>query len=124
MPNPIFHVKCKLDGVDAVLAVQTHGNRSVTPDVPIVRTREQAVAHVRKLAETHRIEDESGVRYVHHIDGAGDEHTITDICKPEEVQIAEPGNSPRARAAGTPAEIAEIAGAPDGAANRSRKPRP
>lgn len=80
MANPIFRVKCKIDGEEHTIDVQTHGNRSTHPSVPVIRTKEQALAHVKGMSETHRFEEDDGtVRHAAHIDGNGDEHTITDI---------------------------------------------
>jgi hypothetical protein len=109
MANPIFRVKCKIDGEEHTIDVQTHGNRA-HPHCPIVLTPEHAVAHVKKLAENHRIDNGDGTfRYVSHIDAGGDEHTITDI-DPVAVVVT-PAMYGRIQAAGTPEQIAEIAGA-------------
>lgn len=122
MANPMFHVPCKIDGKEVKLGVQTHGNRA-HPHCPIIRTEAQAEEHVRKLSQLHALDNETGeeidpaiapagsFRYVHHIDGEGNEHTITDIGKAYRV---DPKNNTRINTPGAPtaAQVHELADAP------------
>src|SRR5512146_1736038 len=113
MQNPLFVVRCKIDGKPMCIGVQTHGSGSKHPMVPVIRTAEQAYEHVVRMSRTHEIEEEDGtVRYVHHIDAEGEEHCITDIEK-DTVEIMTPeklATLERTRA-GTAEDVAAIAAA-------------
>ena len=107
MAGKHFVVRCLIDGQPHpvtkqpyLLHVMTHGKAS-HPTHKVIKTKEDALAHFQSAATTHRIEDEDGVRFVSHIDGEGNEHTISEIEEVEEYDPAVHGTDagdPKARA--------------------------
>lgn len=94
MSNPLFAVKCKIDGNPTTIHVQTHGDKMGHPSLKVVRTEADAVEHIHKLAMNHWIDDNAGGGYFcAHIDAEGEEHFITDI--ETDTVVRNPSNPPK-----------------------------
>ncbi len=90
MEKKHFVSRCLIDGQPNpatgepyLIHVVTHG-RKAHEEHHTIKTADDALLHFQMLATNHQIEDEDGVRYVSHIDGEGNEHTINEIEPAEE----------------------------------------
>lgn len=104
MAHKHFVARCLLDGLPHpqtgepyLLHVTTHGKKSHVAHKAI-KTAADALEHFQHLATRHRIEDEDGVRYVHHISADGEEHKISNIEPVEEYDVNKHGFDPGNRA--------------------------
>lgn len=78
MSTPVFNVPCTINGQE--LMSDGSGKRcSFSVHGSGIKTVQQAIDHVKHLSRRNRIDDETGVRYAYHVNGNGDEFTITDI---------------------------------------------